>query len=107
MVLVAKRAILHADALAETYVKPPHLRGTERCWILKKRMYGTLPEAAGWQLLVQKVGANIGLLSSSNCPCAFGHATRDLDMVAYGDDFIIAGCGEDLDSLSQKLSEKQ
>ena len=32
MVLDAKRAFLHADALTETYVKPPHLRDTERCW---------------------------------------------------------------------------
>ena len=59
--------------------------------------HGTLPE---------KVGADIGLLSSSYCPCAFGHASRDLDMVVHGDDIIIAGCGEDLDLLSQKLSEK-
>ena len=83
MVLDAKRAFLHADALTETYVKPPHLRDTERCWLLKKCMCGTLPAAPGWQHLVQKVGADIGLLSSSNSPCAFGHSTRDLDMVVH------------------------
>ena len=33
-------------------------------------------------------------------------ATRDLDIVVRGDDFMVAGCGEDLDWLSQKLSEK-
>ena len=42
-VLDAQRAFLDADALTETYVKPPHLRDTERCWLLKKCMYGTLP----------------------------------------------------------------
>ena len=62
-------------------------------------MYGTLPAAAGWQHLVQKVGTDIGLLSSCNCPCAFGHSTRDLDMVVHGDDFIVAGDGDDLDWL--------
>ena len=31
MVLDAKRAFLHADALTETCVKPPHMRDTERC----------------------------------------------------------------------------
>ena len=31
-------------------------------------MYGILLAAAGWQHFVQKVGADIGLLSSSNCP---------------------------------------
>ena len=51
-----------------------------------------------------KVGADIGLLSSSNCPCAFGHSTRDLDTVVHGDDFIVAGDGDDLDWLFQKLN---
>ena len=26
-------------------------------------------------------------------------------MVVHGDDFVVAGCGEDLDGLSQKLNE--
>ena len=96
-----KRTFLHADALAVTHVKPPHIRDTERCWRLKICMYGTLPAPAGWQHLVQKVGADIGPLSSNIFPCA----SRDLDMVVHGDDFILAGCGEDLDWLSQKLNE--
>ena len=33
-----------------------------------------------------------------------GLAARDLDMVVHGDDFIVAGSGEDLDWLSQKLN---
>ena len=106
MVLDAKRAFLHADALTETYVKTPHLRDTERCRLLNKCMYGTLPAAAGWQHLVRRVGTDICLLSSSNCPCAFGHSSRDLDMVVHGEDFIIAGDGDDFDWLSQKLNEK-
>ena len=86
MVLDAKRACLQADTLTETYVKPPHLRDTERHWLLKKCMYGTLPAETRRQHLVQKVGADIGLLCSSKCPCAFGHSSLDLDMVVHGDD---------------------
>ena len=106
LVFDAKRAFLHADALTETCVKPPHLRDTERCWLLKKCMHGTFLAAARWQHLVQKVGTDIGLLSSSNCPCAFGHSARDLDMVVHGDDFIVVGDDDDLDWLSRKLNEK-
>ena len=106
MVLDVKRTFLHADALTQTYVKPPHLRDTERCWLLKNCMSGTLPAPAGWQHLVQKVGTDIGLLSSSNCPRAFGHSTRDLDMVVHGDDFIVAGDGAESDWLLQKLNDK-
>ena len=97
---------LHADAPTETHVKPPLERGTDRCWLLKKCMYGTLLAAAEWQHMVWKVSTDIGLLSSSNCPCAFGHAPRDLEMVVHGDDFVIAGSGDDLDWLSHKLNEK-
>ena len=105
MALDAKPAFLDADALTETNMKPPHLRDTERCWLLQKCLYGTFPAAAGWQHLVQEVGTDIGWLSPSNCPCAFGHSTRDLDMVVHGDDFV-AGDVDDLDRLSQKLNEK-
>ena len=69
LVFDAKRAFLHVDALTGTYVKPPHLRDTDRCWLLKVCMYGTLLAAARSQHLVQKVSTDIGLLSSSNCPC--------------------------------------
>ena len=49
-------------------------------------MYDTLLAAAGWQLLVERVGTDICLHSSSNCPCTFGHSTRDLDTVVHGDE---------------------
>ena len=71
-----------------------------------EEMYGTLPAAAGWQHFGQKLGADIGLLCSSNCACAFGHSSRDLDIFVLDDEFVVAGCGDDLDWLSQKLNEK-
>ena len=76
-----------------------------RCWLLKKCRYGTLIATAGWQHCVQKVGADSGLLSSSNCPCASGHSSRGLDKVVHGDDFIVAGCGDDLDRLAVTETE--
>ena len=33
----------------------------------------------------------------------FGHSPRDLDIVVHGGDFIVAGCSDDVDWLSQKL----
>ena len=66
-------------------------------------MYGALPAAAGWQHLVPKVGADIGLLSSSNLSmCVRTLNTR----FGHGDDFIVAGDGDDFDWLSLKLNEK-
>ena len=91
MVLDAKRASLHAEALTETYVKPTHLRDTKRCWLLKRCTYGTLPAAAGWQHIVQKVGADIGLLSASKLSMCirarlarFGHVCTVTPAIAGG-----------------------
>ena len=53
MVLEAKRAFLHAEALTETHVKPPHLRDTERCWLLNKCTHGTLRAAAGANICLE------------------------------------------------------
>ena len=49
--------------------------------------------------MARKVSADIGFLSSSNCPFAFGQASRDLEMVVHGDDLMIAGSGDDFDGL--------
>ena len=48
MTLDAERSFLHADAIGKTFVLPPHLRGSGRCWLLKKCVYGILPSGAGW-----------------------------------------------------------
>ena len=53
----------------------------------------------------KEFSAEVGLLSSRNCPCAFGCLTRDLDMVVHGDDVIVAGRGGDVDCVSQHLNE--
>ena len=42
---------------------------------------------------------------SSKCSCSFGHASRDLDMAVHGDDFFVAGSGEDLDWPPQKMND--
>ena len=103
--LDAKRAFVHADALTETYVKPPPLRDTERCWLLRKCMYGTLPQQDGI-ILFRNLVLTLACPVQAVVHCAFGHSSRDLDMVVHGDDFIVAGCGDDPDWLSQKLNEK-
>ena len=53
------------------------------------------------------VGADCDVLRSSDCPCALGQKkNRDLDKVVHGDDFAIAGFEEDLDWVTQMLSNK-
>ena len=85
MVLDAKRAFLHADALTETYVKPPHLRdnGTMlvaeemHVWRTSCSSRMATPRSESWY-------RHRPCLAQAICPCAFGHSTRDLDMVVHG-----------------------
>ena len=96
-VLDAKRAFLHADALGVTYVMPPHLRKTGKCWRLKKCIYGTLPAASAWQKKVACVYETVNMIGGKTTPCAFSHRTRGLVSVVHGDDFITAGPARDID----------
>ena len=64
-----------------------------RCWLLKKCMFGALLAAAGWQHLVQKDGTDIGLPSSSNCPCAFWHSWLDMVMTSLSLEMVMTSTG--------------
>ena len=44
-----KRAFFHSMHSGIVHVLPPHLKGTGRCWRLKKAMYGTLAAAGDFQ----------------------------------------------------------
>ena len=48
-ILDLRRAYLHIERKTPVWAKPPHLKGTGRCWRIKKHMYGTLDAAAGYQ----------------------------------------------------------
>ena len=107
MVLDAKRAFLHADALTETCVKRSHLRDTERCWLLKKCKDGTLT-AAGKQHFRSESWDRHWLACSAQ---AVVHVRSDTQheiwtWLCMVDDFIVAGDGDDFDRLSRKLNEK-
>ena len=104
MILDAKRAFLHAEAIGKTYVAPPHLRGTKRCWLLKKCMYGTLPAAAGWQKHVGHVMTAMGTQPCDGSPCAFYDKAKDLLIVVYGDDFVVVGLGDVLLNFETELA---
>ena len=76
---------------------PRTLEGASTCSAGADVDMRVMHAGAGWQYLFHEVCADIDLFCASNCPCAFGHSTRVLDMVLRVDDFIVAGCGDDLD----------
>ena len=84
MVLDAKRAFLHAGALTETYVKLPHLRDTEQCWLPKKCMHASCS----------------GRMAT---PCPESWYRYWLAQLKQLSMCVVAGDGDDFDLLSQKL----
>ena len=63
MVLDANRAFLHADALTETCVKPPHLRDKERMLSTEERQVRHTPRSSGLAMLDLFTWQDIGQCS--------------------------------------------
>ena len=98
----AKRACLHADALTETYVKPPHPRDKRTIVATEELHVRHAPRSSGLATHCTERWCSHWLAQLKQ-PCAFVRATLDLDMVVHLNDLIAARCGED--PLSQKLNE--
>ncbi len=90
-----KRAYFNAKVPDDTPIfvelpneDPEHGR---KCGRLRRHLYGTRGAAAGWEdeytLFLEEIGFRRGLASG----CLFYHPSRDLRVVAYGDDFTIVG----------------
>ena len=79
-----KRAFFHANTRKPVYVKPPHLRGTKRCWKCKKAMYGTLSAAGEFQEeLRDAMETAAGMACAASAPTMFYDAINDV--MACGD----------------------
>ena len=69
-ILDIKRAFFHSLHSGTVHVLPPQLRGTGRCWRLKKAMYGTLAAAGDFQdSLVSCLVEDLGLAGGTSSPC--------------------------------------
>ena len=54
----------------------------------------SFPRSSGVAMLRAESSCRHWPAQFKNCPCAFGHETRDVDMAAmHGGDVIVAGCG--------------
>jgi len=96
-ILDLRRAFLHIDISRNVWVKPPRLRGTDRCWKLLKALYGTLTAADDYQrgftlVLEDEIGFARGM-SAPTClhKGEEGLDTSSVDMVYHGDDIALLG----------------
>ena len=106
MIIDLKRAFFHSESSGKTFVKPPHLRGTTRCWRLLKSMYGTLHAASEFQdtfnfTLVEKIALNQGQAQI----CLYYCPRTGMKLVYHGDDIGAVSYGPELDEFHKRLSK--
>ena len=97
MILDAKKAHLHAFAEREVYIElPPGRRRPGVCgWLV--RSHGTWDAPSLWERFAAAQLESLGFVRGSASPCVFRHVSRDLVVVAHGDDFVFAGIDVDLE----------
>ncbi len=103
-VIDLKRAFFHAKADGTTFVKPPHLVGTDKCWRLLKSMYGTLNAAGEFQDTFNDTLTNtLEHSQGMSNPCLFYDARDDVRLAYHGDDVVAEGEEAGLDAFTSEL----
>eukprot|EP00971_Amphidinium_carterae_P351355 6492072-Amphidinium_carterae.1 len=107
LLLDIKRAFLNTRCRSAVYVKPPHLQGTQRCWRLKKAMYGTLTASSDFQHELNDCLVNgVGLSQGSGYPCCFSCPQTHIMLVYHGDDIVVVGPLDSVLVVEAKIAER-
>ena len=102
-----RRAYFHAPARRLVYVNlPPEDDQPGMCGKLVKAMYGTRDAAQNWEHAYSEFLESIGFVSGRATPCMFWHKSRDIRLVAHGDDFTNLGSREQLDWLRGEIARR-
>ena len=108
MLIDIKRAHFYATAKRRVFVKlppeDPHSREGGVCVELAFSMYGTLDVAANWEETYTSFLEDIGFVKGVACPCVFYSAHRWLQMLAHGDDFLVAGTAHQLEEFGKQMA---
>ena len=109
IVLDIKRAFLYGDIEEEIYIELPDEDPRKQQGMvgkLKKAMYGTRAAPQVWQATVKKVMRKLGFEACRVMPGVFYHQDRDLRIVTHVDDFLGAGCEENLRWFKKELAKE-
>ena len=85
-------AFTQAPLKERIYMKPPPgvILPRGRVWALKKSLYGLKQAARDWYNMCSTTLQDLGFRASPREPCLFHHATRDLHLLLYVDDCLVA-----------------
>ena len=100
-------AFLHANVPAGQYlyaVPPPDSNvDKDKCWRLKKMLYGTRAAPKAWSDHLCAALLSHGFARGRTDPCYYTHGERNLHIVAHVDDMMLAGPQQEIEALVKKL----
>ena len=107
MFIDIKRAFLNAHARRSVYVQlPPEDSEEGKCGRLLKSLHGTLDAARNWEEEYSSYLESIGFIRGISTPSVFYHESREIRVVAHGDDFTLLGWREQLNLGSRRDDEE-
>ena len=79
--------------------------GTGKVMELKKSLYGLKEAGRLWYQMLKGALLDVGFISGTFDPCLFRHKSREMFILVYVDDCIIAGSDDDIEWVVKKIKE--
>ena len=97
-------AFMHARTDEEIYVKVPSGIKSSRFWRLKAAVNGTRKASKHWQeFSCDKLVTNMLFQQNDINPCSYKRFCDDLDLERRGDDFLVCGATQGLETLTEEF----
>lgn len=100
-----KTAFLNGPLEETIYIKPPEpLCEPNKCWKLKKSLYGLRQSGHNWNQLLNTILLNYGLMRSEIDQCLF--YSPNLRVLSYVDDLLLFGNPSEIEKFIKYLKSK-
>ena len=107
MLIDISKAHLYSPIEGEQYVDlAPERAKAGKCAKLLYTLYGLRTAASSWEREYSQTLEAEGFVPGIASKCTFFHPARTIRIVVHGDDFVIEGGQEDLDSTKGVLANK-
>eukprot|EP00971_Amphidinium_carterae_P228941 4541788-Amphidinium_carterae.2 len=88
------------------FVRPPHLKGTGRCWETLKAVYGTLTAAADYRHEFNNTLLEGDMVQGGAYPNCFFHEQHQVRLTYHGDDIVLLGGEQGLDVVEPVIGRR-
>ncbi|GAB1609461.1 hypothetical protein Ahia01_001231700 [Argonauta hians] len=107
-----KAAYLNAPIHHDIYVEPPkgfilpNDKENKLAWKLKKSLYGLKQSGRNWNHTLDEFLISLGFVKSINDPCFYSIRDRNIYLIHWVDDILIASNSQNLNDIKRKLENR-